>query len=83
MGMFQYETDAFVSGGMSASEAIIAATSSSAKSCWIDDITGTLETGKQGDLLVVDGDPSQNIKALWNVVDVFQNGHRVSRNSST
>ena len=83
MGMFQYETDAFVSGGMSASEAIIAATSSSAKSCWIDDITGTLETGKQGDLLVVDGDPSQDIKALWNVVDVFQNGHRVSRDSST
>lgn len=83
MGMFQYEIDAFVSGGMSASEAIIAATSSSAKSCWIDDITGTLEIGKQGDLLVVDGNPSKDIKTLWNVVEVFQNGNRVSRNSST
>ena len=79
MGGFQYEIDAHVTGGMSAMEAIVSATGDSAKSCWIDDSVGTLETGKLADVLVVDGDPSQDIGALFNVVDVFQNGQRVDR----
>ena len=54
-------------------------TSDSAKSCWIDDTVVTLEPGKQADILVVDGDPSQDINALWNVADVFQGGGRVDR----
>jgi imidazolonepropionase-like amidohydrolase len=60
-------------------EAIVSATSDSAKSCWIDDTVGTLEPGKQADVLIVDGDPSQDINALWNVVDVFQGGDKVDR----
>ena len=79
MGGFQYEVDAHVLGGMSPMEAIVAATGDSAKSCWIDDAVGTLEPGKQGDVLVVDGDPSQDVNALWNVVDVFQGGEPVDR----
>ena len=42
-------------------------------------MVGRLEAGKQADLLVVDGDPSQDVKALRNVVDVFKGGSVVDR----
>ena len=65
--------------GMSPMEAVVSATRDSARSCWVDDQVGTLEAGKQADVLVVDGDPSRDIGALKNVVDVFQGGNRVDR----
>jgi imidazolonepropionase-like amidohydrolase len=79
MGAFQDEVTAHVEAGLSPMEAIVAATGDSARSCWIEDSVGTLEPGKQADVLVVDGDPSQDIETLWNVVDVFQDGTRVDR----
>lgn len=79
MGGFQHEITAHVDAGMSAMEAIVASTGASAESCWIDDTVGTVEPGKQADLLVVDGNPLQDINALWNVLDVFQAGERVDR----
>jgi imidazolonepropionase-like amidohydrolase len=60
-------------------EAITSATRDSARSCWIDDEVGTLEPGKQADVLVVDGDPSTDINALFDVADVFQAGELVDR----
>jgi len=81
MGGFQYEIEAHVEAGMSNMEAIVSATSDSAESCHVDDAVGTLEPGKQADILVVDGDPSQDIAALWNVADVFLNGELVDRSN--
>ena len=81
MGTFQTEVHAHVEAGMTPMEAIVAATSDSAKSCWIDEQVGTLEEGKQADVLVVDGDPSRDIEALRDVVDVFQGGEVVDRGS--
>ena len=81
MGAFQHEMDAHVVAGMSPVEAIVAATLDSARSCRVDEEVGSLEPGKQGDVLVVEGDPSKDIKALWNVVDVFQGGDLVDRGS--
>ena len=79
MGRFQAEVDAHVGIGMSPIEAIVSATKDSARSCWTDETVGTLEPGKQGDVLVVDGDPSQDVNALWNVADVFLGGELVDR----
>jgi imidazolonepropionase-like amidohydrolase len=79
MGAFQREIDSHVEVGMSPMEAIVSATLDSARSCWIDGQVGALEAGKQADLLVVDGDPSQDIAALKSVVDVFQGGDLVDR----
>lgn len=79
IAQFQDEVEAHVAGGMSPMEAIVAGTSNSAKSCWIDSEVGSLEAGKAADVLVVDGDPSANINDLWNVVDVYQAGTRVDR----
>ena len=79
MGGFQKEINAHVQVGMSPMEAIVSATSDSARSCWIDGEAGTLEPGMRADLLVVDGDPSQDIAALSNVADVFKGGVLVDR----
>jgi imidazolonepropionase-like amidohydrolase len=79
MGGFQYEVEAHVDIGMTPMEAIVSATSDSAKSCWWQDQVGSLEPGKKADVLVVDGDPSKDVRALWKVVDVFLGGQRVDR----
>ena len=71
MGGLQHQIGAHVEIGMSPMEAIVSATHDSAQLCWVDDEVGTLKEGKQADVLVVDGDPSEDIKVLWNSVDVF------------
>ena len=78
MGGFQREIAAHVEGGMSALEAILSATSESARSSWLDAGVGTLEPGKRADVLVVDGDPSRDVAALWDVADVYLDGQRVA-----
>lgn len=45
-------------------EAIVAATGNGAKACFVNHLTGTLEVGKSADLLVVDGDPLEDISLL-------------------
>ena len=77
IAQFQDEIEAHVAGGMTPMEAIVAGTSNSAKSCWVEDEVGSLEIGKAGDVLVVKGDPSEDIGALWEVLDVFQEGQQV------
>ena len=53
--------------------------SGSADSIGMGDISVRLVAGRAADLLVVIGDPSRDLKALWNVVDVYQDGARVER----
>ncbi len=79
MGDFQTEIEAHVMAGMSNMEAIVSATRDAARSCWIDDSVGTLEIGKQADILVVRGDPVQEISRLRDVADIFLAGARVDR----
>ena len=79
MGAFQDEMAVHVAGGMSPMEAIVSATSDSARSCWADTAVGSLEPGKQADVLVVDGDPSKDIQAAKNVEAVFLAGALVDR----
>ena len=80
MGNFQGELEEAVAGGMSPMESIVAATRDSARSCWLNDV-GSLERGKQADLLVVDGDPTQNIQDIRKVVEVIQSGKTVFQGS--
>lgn len=77
----QDEILAHVDVGMTATEAIVSATRDSARSCWVDNEVGTLEVGKKADILVVDGNPTTNIKSLRNIVDVFLGGERIDRTS--
>ena len=81
MGDFQTEIEAHVMAGMSNMEAIVSATRDSAISCRVDDTVGTLETGKQADVLVVDGDPTRDIADLRKVKDVFLAGSKIDRHN--
>jgi imidazolonepropionase-like amidohydrolase len=48
--------------GLSPREAIVAGTSTAARACGIDAEAGTIEVGKLADLLVLDGDPLEDLR---------------------
>lgn len=66
-------------GGQQPMDAIISATSRSARAMGIADSLGTVTPGKLADLIAVAGDPSRDIEALRRVVFVMKDG-RVYRN---
>lgn len=45
-------------------EAIVSATKNAAKACFLEEQTGTIEKGKWADLLVIDGNPLEDITIL-------------------
>ena len=57
----------FVQAGLTPMEAIQAATRHAARVSGYGDELGTLEPGKLADLIVVDGDPLQDIRAIGNL----------------
>ena len=79
LGNTVYEIECLVMAGYSAMQGVVSVTSEAAKSLGVDSITGTLEPDKEADLIVVDGNPSENILDLWKVDDVFLAGGRVDR----
>jgi imidazolonepropionase-like amidohydrolase len=66
-----------IAGGMSTMQAIQASTRVAAEACGVLDRVGTLEVGKEADLLVVEASPLDNIRNLRDVVAVFKAGERV------
>jgi imidazolonepropionase-like amidohydrolase len=56
-----YELECMVDAGMSPSQAIVASTKTAAECSELHGV-GTLEVGKLADLLVVDGDPLQDVR---------------------
>ena len=78
-GNFVNEVKLLAHAGLTNSKAVLAATSGSATSIGVADKSGRLALGRQADVLVVRGNPLQDISALENVVDVFQAGQRVYR----
>ncbi|MGH7230153.1 MAG: amidohydrolase family protein [Nitrospiraceae bacterium] len=75
------ELERMVSLGMSPMEAIRAATSAAASLLGIEHTVGTIEPGKQADLLIVDGNPLKRISVLRDrarITGVMQGGRFVS-----
>ena len=64
--------------GLSNAEALMAATSVGAEACGVLERKGTLESGKEADLMAVGGDPLRDINALFDVRAVYRAGHRVA-----
>jgi imidazolonepropionase-like amidohydrolase len=60
--------------GMTNPEAIMNVTAFAAQVCGIADRTGTLEIGKDADILAVGGNPLEDITAIHDVVAVFARG---------
>ena len=66
--------DAYAEAGMTPMQIIHAATSSAAQLLGIPMQIGTLETGKQADIIAVPGDPLQDVTALQRVRFVMKQG---------
>jgi parallel beta-helix repeat protein len=71
----EYLVDA---GVLTPLEAITAATLNGAHAIGIEDRFGSIEAGKVADLVVLSGDPTEDIGALQSVVAVFKGGRQVS-----
>jgi imidazolonepropionase-like amidohydrolase len=70
----QREVELLVEAGFTPVEAIHIATSNGAEFLGEGGQIGTLAVGKQADLVVIDGDPSGNIKDIEKVETVFKDG---------
>ncbi len=75
----QHEIELWVAAGIPVEVALRAATQNAASLLHIDRRVGTIEKGKEATLLVVDGNPLQDVKALSSISTVFFKGERVAR----
>lgn len=75
----QREIELWVAAGVPVDVALQAATANAAKLLHADARIGTIETGKDATLLVVDGNPLQDVHALSAISIVFLKGERVAR----
>ena len=70
----QREVELLVEAGFTPLEAIHIATANGAQFLGDSDRLGTITAGKQADLVVIKGDPSQKIEDIENVEIVFRDG---------
>ncbi len=75
----QHEIELWVAAGIPIDVALQAATANAAKLLRADSRFGTVEEGKEATLLVVDGNPLQDVHALSAISVVFMKGERVGR----
>lgn len=73
-GLFPFEIEYLVKNGLTPLEAIKAATKNGAELLRADDYLGTLEIGKQADIISVPENPLENISTLWDVNFVMKEG---------
>lgn len=75
----QHEIELWVAAGIPVEVALQAATANAAKLLRVDQRTGTIEKGREATLLIIDGNPLQDVKALSSISTVFFKGERVAR----
>lgn len=78
-GEFVHEIATLAQAGLSSMDALLSGTSWSADSIGVGDAAGRLAEGRSADMLIVRGDPTKSVGALWDVLDVYQAGERVER----
>ena len=76
-GFIATEIELVVEAGMSPEAALESATREAANLLGLQDQVGTIEVGKQADMVLIDGDPHSDPGALRNVWAVYQGGRRV------
>ena len=80
-GRFDLELAAMVDAGLTPAGAIASATGGNAKALGIDDTVGTVAPGKEADLLIVDGNPDEQISDVARVLAVLKAGRVVVNNA--
>jgi imidazolonepropionase-like amidohydrolase len=78
-GEFVHEIHMLAQAGLSYGDAVVAGTAGAADSIGVGGASGRLLPGRQADVLIVRGDPTREITALWDVLDVYQAGLRIAR----
>jgi imidazolonepropionase-like amidohydrolase len=73
-GLMPLALEMWVKGGVSPMDAIMAATKISAEAIELEDFVGTIEPGKEADLVVVGTDPLKNIFALRDPKMIMKGG---------
>ncbi|MDN3689044.1 amidohydrolase family protein [Cyclobacterium jeungdonense] len=76
---YQREMELLVAAGMTPLEAISSSTLQNARYFRTQDRLGSIEPGKLADLILVEGDPSVDIKAMYAIRKVMLNGEWVDR----
>lgn len=71
---YQREMELWVESGISPGEVIVAATMENARFFRVEDQLGSIEKGKLADLILVKGNPLEDIRAVRNVEKVMING---------
>jgi hypothetical protein len=75
------ELELYVKGGLTPAEALSTATIIAARNVKADKRTGSIEVGKEADLLLVDGDPEARIGDLRHVDQVMSDGYLMDGNA--
>jgi imidazolonepropionase-like amidohydrolase len=71
------EMELYVKAGLSPLETIRSATQTAARSVGAEGERGTLEAGKRADFLVLDADPSKDVRSVRAIVGIYKHGQRV------
>ena len=71
------ELDALTDAGLSNAEAIVAGTSGSAEAIGVGEVAGRIAERRQADILVVPGDPLEDLGVLGRPLAVYQAGRAV------
>jgi imidazolonepropionase-like amidohydrolase len=81
-GLIGFEMQWLVEQGWTPEEALVAATRSGAELIGLDD-TGTIETGKRADLVVLRRNPLEDITAVYDIESVYRRGFEVVTSDGT
>lgn len=77
---FQREMEVLVSAGLTPMEVVVSSTMGNARYLGVEDRLGSIERGKVADLLLIEGDPTEDISVMSNVYRVMLNGEWVESN---
>ncbi|MFO7941410.1 MAG: amidohydrolase family protein [Bacillota bacterium] len=76
-GNFHRELEALAEIGMDNLEVLKAATSATAAALRVDDSVGSLAPGKKADVLVVGGNPAEDLDVMGDLRAIYRGGNRV------
>jgi len=79
LGMPMHEIIRMSEAGMTPLQIIVAATLNAAHVCGLEDELGTLEVGKLADILIINGDPLNDLSALTQVKMVIHSGEVIRK----
>jgi len=78
-GAIHFELEDLVAAGLTPLEAIAAATGGAARVLGAEDDVGTIAVGKHADLILLDGDPLEDIRNTRRISQVIKGGRVVDR----